>query len=87
MRPYATRGALSPLQAALLRGFARKKLAEQDGTYTPLIGDTEKELAADDDQDWFPRSLSCSLSLSLSLHLSLFSLSLFSLSPLSLSSL
>ena len=31
---------LSPLQAALLRGFARKKLAEDQGTYTPLMGDT-----------------------------------------------
>ena len=28
---------LSPLQAALLRGFARKKLKEEQGTYVPLM--------------------------------------------------
>lgn len=41
---------LSPLQAALLRGFARKKLKEKQGTYKPLMGDPE----ADDSKgiDW-----------------------------------
>jgi len=41
---------LSPMQAALLRGFARKRLAEQEGTYKPLMGDPEENL--DDADEW-----------------------------------
>jgi len=41
---------LSPLQAALLRGFARKKLQEEEGTYSPLMGDPEEDEA--DDGEW-----------------------------------
>lgn len=52
---------LSPLQAALLRGFARKKLAEEQGTYSPLMGDPDASddesdadvWSDDDDEDWF----------------------------------
>lgn len=42
---------LSPLQAALLRGFARKRLKEQKGTYKPLMGDPDS-LDEDKDIDW-----------------------------------
>jgi len=38
------------MQAALLRGFARKRLAEQEGTYKPLMGDPEEIL--DDADEW-----------------------------------
>jgi len=38
------------MQAALLRGFARKRLAEQEGTYKPLMGDPEEML--DDADEW-----------------------------------
>jgi len=49
---------LSPMQAALLRGFARKRLAEQEGTYKPLMGDPEENLDdadewSEEDEDWF----------------------------------
>ena len=52
---------LSPLQAALLRGFARKKLAEEQGTYTPLMGDPDADLEEDDAEDWFVFSSTCLL--------------------------
>jgi len=40
---------LSPLQAALLRGFARKRMQEEQGTYKPLTGDPEDP---PEDEDW-----------------------------------
>jgi hypothetical protein len=43
------------LQAALLRGFARKKLAEEQGTYKPLMGDPDNPDDADDADDWCVR--------------------------------
>lgn len=52
---------LSPLQAALLRGFARKKLAEEQGTYTPLMGDPDADLEEDDAEDWFVCASACML--------------------------
>ena len=83
---------LSPLQAALLRGFARKKLAEEQGTYKPLMGDPDNPDDADDADDWCVRvrvrvrvrvcvrvrvRVRVRLSLSLSLSLSLWYLSGF----------
>jgi len=50
---------LSPMQAALLRGFARKRLAEEQGTYKALMGDPSlpdddaDDWSEDDDEDWF----------------------------------
>lgn len=38
------------MQAALLRGFARKRLAEEQGTYKALMGDPS--LPDDDADDW-----------------------------------
>jgi hypothetical protein len=37
-------------QAALLRGFARKRLKEQKGVYQPLMGDPEKD--QDEEIEW-----------------------------------
>ena len=34
----------SPEQAALLRGFARKKLQEEEGTYSPLMVQTRNRI-------------------------------------------
>mmetsp|Transcript_12299 Transcript_12299/g.30115 ORF Transcript_12299/g.30115 Transcript_12299/m.30115 type:complete len:295 (+) Transcript_12299:46-930(+) len=46
---------LSPLQAALLRGFARKRMKESQGTYVPLMGDPLTDAEEDvewDDEEW-----------------------------------